>query len=152
MDLIDSLNFIKRARTPKSVLVLDFISTSFWPYQAKYIVSWEPEGRYQYSKIFRWEPEGRYGCTMSMAAAPFWFSMEHLWIVIAPFWLSTDNIWYSCIVGACNQTQDTFLILYELKFSRWFYFREFRESNPRENFHFNLCLFIVMTTSAKSRN
>ena len=42
--------------------------------------------------------------------------------------------------------------LYELKFSRWFYFREFRESNPRENFHFNLCLFIVMTTSAKSRN
>ena len=43
-------------------------------------------------------------------------------------------------------------ILYELKFSRWFYFREFRESNPRENFHFNLCLFIVMTTSAKSRN
>ena len=32
------------------------------------------------------------------------------------------------------------------------YFREFRESNPRENFHFNLCLFIVMTTSAKSRN
>ena len=43
-------------------------------------------------------------------------------------------------------------VLYELKFSRWFYFREFRESNPRENFHFNLCLFIVMTTSAKSRN
>ena len=25
-------------------------------------------------------------------------------------------------------------ILYELKFSRWFYFREFRESNPREKF------------------
>ena len=44
------------------------------------------------------------------------------------------------------------LVLYELIFSRWFYFREFRESNPRENFHFNLCLFIVMTTSAKSRN
>ena len=44
------------------------------------------------------------------------------------------------------------ILLYELKFSRWFYFREFRESNPRENFHFNLCLFIVMTTSAKSRN
>ena len=41
-------------------------------------------------------------------------------------------------------------ILYELKFSRWFYFRKFRESNPRENFHFNLCLFVVMTTSAKS--
>ena len=46
----------------------------------------------------------------------------------------------------------TITLLYELKFSRWFYFREFRESNPRENFHFNLCLFIVMTTSAKSRN
>ena len=43
-------------------------------------------------------------------------------------------------------------LLYELKFSRWFYFHEFREPNPRENFHFNLCLFIVMRTSAKSRN
>ena len=43
-------------------------------------------------------------------------------------------------------------ILYELKFSRWFHFREFRESNPRKNFHFNLCLFIVMTTSPKLQN
>ena len=50
------------------------------------------------------------------------------------------------------QIADPISLLYELKFSRWFYFREFRESNPRENFHFNLCLFIVMTTSAKSRN
>ena len=41
---------------------------------------------------------------------------------------------------------------YKLLFSWGFYFREFRESNPRENFHFYLCLFIVMTTSAKSRN
>ena len=38
----------------------------------------------------------------------------------------------------------TLQILYKLKFSRWFHFREFRESNPRENFHFNLCLFIVL--------
>ena len=27
-----------------------------------YIVSWEPEGRYQYSKMFCWEPEGGYRC------------------------------------------------------------------------------------------
>ena len=33
------------------------------------IVSWEPEGRYQYSKMFHWEPEGRYR-TMSMAISP----------------------------------------------------------------------------------
>ena len=44
------------------------------------------------------------------------------------------------------------ILLYKLLFSRGFYFRKFRESNPRENFHFYLCLFIVMTTSAKSRN
>ena len=31
------------------------------------------------------------------------------------------------------------------------YFRKFRESDPRENFHFSLCLFIVMKTSEKSR-
>ena len=28
----------------------------------------------------------------------------------------------------------------------------FCESDPRENFHLNLCLFIVMKTSEKSRN
>ena len=44
------------------------------------------------------------------------------------------------------------MILYKLLFSRGFYFREFREPDPRENFHFNSCLFIVMTTSEKSRN
>ena len=40
--------------------------------------------------------------------------------------------------------------MYKLLFSRGFYFREFREPDPRENFHFNSCLFIVMTTSEKS--
>ena len=43
-------------------------------------------------------------------------------------------------------------LLYKLLFSRGFYFREFREPDPRENFHFNSCLFIVMTTSQKSWN
>ena len=38
-------------------------------------------------------------------------------------------------------------LLYKLLFSRGFYLREFREPDPRENFHFNSCLFIVMTTS-----
>ena len=42
--------------------------------QVQYFVSWEPEGRYQYSKMFCLEPEGRYRCTKSMAIAPFWFS------------------------------------------------------------------------------
>ena len=39
--------------------------------------------------IVSWEPEGRYCCTMSVAIVPFWFSMEHLWIVIVkvPVWL-----------------------------------------------------------------
>ena len=45
-----------------------------------------------------------------------------------------------------------FWLLYKLLFSRGFYFREFREPDPRENFHFNSCLSIVMTTSEKSRN
>ena len=53
------------------------------------------------------------------------------------------------LLGFCNEQLPSMFIgmqclsciLYELKFSRWFYFRKFRESNPRENFHFNLCLF-----------
>ena len=35
-----------------------------------------------------------------------------------------------------------FYILYKLLFSRGFYFRELHRSDPRGNFHFNLCLFI----------
>ena len=30
------------------------------------IISWEPEGHYQYSKMFRWEPEGHYHCINSI--------------------------------------------------------------------------------------
>ena len=43
---------------------------------------------YHYSKMFRWEPEGRYHHRLCTAIAPFWFSTEHVWLVIAPFWLS----------------------------------------------------------------
>ena len=42
--------------------------------------------------MFRGEPEGQYCCTECMVIVPFWFSLEHLWIVIAPFWFSTDDI------------------------------------------------------------
>ena len=43
--------------------------------------------------MFHWEPEGPCRCTKSMAIAPFWFSMEHLWIVIVPFWFSMEHLW-----------------------------------------------------------
>ena len=49
--------------------------------------------------IVSWEQEGRYRCTKSMAIAPFWFSMEHLWSAIAPFWLSADDIMRSLGLG-----------------------------------------------------
>ena len=51
----------------------------------------------------------------------------------------------------CSQESGWYL-LYKLLFSRGFYFCEFRESEPLENVHVNLCLFIVIKTSAKSRN
>ena len=38
---------------------LHFLNASKW------LVSWEPEGRYCNSTMFRWEPEGRYCCTKS---------------------------------------------------------------------------------------
>ena len=44
------------------------------------------------------------------------------------------------------------IVLYMWLFLRWFYFRKFRESDPRENFHFNWCLFIVIKISEKSQN
>ena len=46
--------------------------------------------------MFRGEPEGCYRCTKSMAIAPFWFSTEHLLILIAPFYLSTDDMFSCC--------------------------------------------------------
>ena len=62
-------------------------ATLYW-----HFVSWEPEGHYCSSNLSRWEPERRYRCTKSIAIAPFWFSMEHLWTAIMPFWLSTDDL------------------------------------------------------------
>ena len=41
------------------------------------------------------------------------------------------------------------IVLYTWLFSQWFYFRKFRESDPRENFHFNWCLFIITKISEK---
>ena len=57
------------------------------------IVSWEPEGRYQYSKMFHWEPEGRYHCTKSVVIVPFLFS--NIFVVIVPFWLLTDDMCFA---------------------------------------------------------
>ena len=60
----------------------------------KYILSVESKKGAINIKRFRWEPGGCHRCTKSMVIEPFWFSMEHLWIVIVPFWLSTDDIKY----------------------------------------------------------
>ena len=39
------------------------------------------------------KPEGRYHHRHCTVTVPFWFSIEHPWILIAPFWLSKfDNI------------------------------------------------------------
>ena len=80
-------------------------------------------------------------------SSPIWSSA-----ICPSFFQSNLQLEMSCHWLFLPSTHYSSPILYELKFSRWFYFREFRESNPRENFHFNLCLCIVMTTSAKSRN
>ena len=53
-------------------------------------------------KMFHWEPEGCYRCTKSMALAPFWFLMEHLWTAIMPLWLSTDSIIWYPRAGMCS--------------------------------------------------
>ena len=55
------------------------------------IISWEPEGHYHYSKMFCWDPEGRYRHRHCTAIAPFWFSMEHCWILILRHWLNLNS-------------------------------------------------------------
>ena len=42
--------------------------------------------------MFHWEPEGCYHHRLCTVIATFWFSTEHLWIVIVPLWLATDAI------------------------------------------------------------
>ena len=42
--------------------------------------------------IVSWEPEGHYHHRLCTVIMPFWFSMEHLSILIGPLWLSTDDI------------------------------------------------------------
>ena len=54
---------------------------------------------------------------------------------------------YSLFLFHNHHIHVSYNVLYKLLFSRGFYFREFREPDPHENFHFNSCLFIVMSTS-----
>ena len=80
-----------------SFQIIKFWTTNITSKELKFcnddhIVSLEPERRYHYPKMFRWEPEGRYRHRLCTAIAPFWFSMDYLWILIVPFWLSTDDI------------------------------------------------------------
>ena len=41
--------------------------------------------------MFRWEPEGRYRHRLCTAIAPFWFSTEHLWILICNSFLALNR-------------------------------------------------------------
>ena len=79
--------------------------------------------------IASWEPEGCYCCTKSMVIAPFWFSMEHLWIMIAPFWLSTDDILLSLSSALIrsNHTQRVILIKSRLEISLYVTKNRFQE-------------------------
>ena len=53
--------------------------------------------------MFLWEPaEGRCCHCLCTAIVPrFWFSTEHLWILVAPFWLLTDDIETEIVLCVC---------------------------------------------------
>ena len=57
---------------------------------------------------------------------------------------SNDSLIIQDLISTVNMGMKCGELLYKLLFSRGFYFRVFRESNPRKNFHFNLCLFIEL--------
>ena len=58
-DIVNLTNFLQNFRYWRNMLnnKLNF-------HTKVNIVSWEPEGRYQYSKMFCWKLEGRYHCTI----------------------------------------------------------------------------------------
>ena len=55
--------------------------------------------------------------------------------------------WYLCVCKSYTVYMVIFAVVWFSQSSR-----KFSESDPRENFHFNICLFIVMKTEEKSRN
>ena len=52
----------------------------------------------------------------------------------------SSNVVKKLMILVIVPSDEQFQLLYKLLFSRGFYFREFREPDPRENFHFNSCL------------
>ena len=86
------------------------------------IISWEPEGRYHYSKMFHWEP-GRYHHRLCTVIGSFWFSTEHLWLLIVPFWLSTDNMSFLGDVMRCTRQFQILLGMNEMWRLTFFFFR-----------------------------
>ena len=60
-----------------------FIVVAHW-----HIVSWEPEGRYQYSKMFHWEPEVHAPSLYKVYGDSTLLVLNG---TLAPFWLSTDD-------------------------------------------------------------
>ena len=67
-----------------------------WPYDN--IVKLRTRRPLHYSTILHSEPEGLYCLGLCTVIAPFWFSMEHLWMVITPFWISTDDMIFLMLI------------------------------------------------------
>ena len=91
---IDVSRSIARANLNNGSMVFcTFVWCLYYGFGAKMKSSVESQkGAIKIKRFSHWEPEGRYRCKKSMVIAPFWFSVEHLWIVIAPFWLSNDEV------------------------------------------------------------
>ena len=51
------------------------------------LISWEPEGYYDYSTMSYWEPEGRYSRTKLWRERP-----GHRWSALTPFWFSAVEL------------------------------------------------------------
>ena len=68
------------------------------------LVSWEPEGCYQYSKMFLWEPEGCYQCTMSLVIMPFWLSTDDMGVIMLNSNSNNDDI---CLIILIKYTPTT---------------------------------------------
>ena len=64
--------------------------SGFYPNGTRILSVESQKGAINIQRCFIENQKGAIAVNVYGDSAPFWFSMEYLWIVIAPFWLSTD--------------------------------------------------------------
>ena len=85
------------------VWLLDKIGVALWGWEISQLIVWniktissaETRGAFMLFNNVPSRIRRVLSHRLGTAIAPFWFSMEHCWIVITSFWLSSDDLFMS---------------------------------------------------------